>query len=477
MRSLSRSPAAAWLVAAALAAGILVSAPPALAVTIANPTVTGPIPAGAPPGDPSHDYPFLATEFDLKKFGYVEEEYFIEGTANRYDTPAGATGSVISSGHPFKTRILVRRPVHKHKFNGIVILEWQNVTAGYELDAHWFASYNHFLREGYVWVGVSAQRVGVHSAPTFAVQQALRQWSPVRYGTLDVTAGGTILDDSLSYDIYSAAAQAIRHPQGVNPLGKLRKPKLIIAAGASQSAGRLTVYHNSVYPLLDNPPVDAFYLLVGGGPLRTDLDVKVFQLLSETDVFFAALQNRPRPADTDVFRQWQAAGTSHSSQRLTEGIEPLYARDGIVAAPANCNLPPRSRIPFHHAHNAAYDHLVRWAKYGIAPPTAPSIEFASMSPPVIARDEYGNALGGIQLSQHAVPTATNTGQNSGSGFCILFGSHVPFDQATLAALYPSHGRYVSKVVDKTLENLKDGYIVPADAFANIVDAAKSDVGK
>ena len=54
---------------------------------VPNPTVTGPIPATAAPGDPSHNYPFFASQFDLAARGYVEEEYFIEGTANRYTIP------------------------------------------------------------------------------------------------------------------------------------------------------------------------------------------------------------------------------------------------------------------------------------------------------------------------------------------------------------------------------------------------------
>jgi hypothetical protein len=38
--------------------------------------MTGPIPVNAPPGDPSHDYPQLATQVDIASQGYVEEEYF-----------------------------------------------------------------------------------------------------------------------------------------------------------------------------------------------------------------------------------------------------------------------------------------------------------------------------------------------------------------------------------------------------------------
>ena len=53
---------------------------------------TGPITATVPLGDPSHDYPYSASVDDLAKYGYVEEEFFLEGTANRYTTPPGATG-------------------------------------------------------------------------------------------------------------------------------------------------------------------------------------------------------------------------------------------------------------------------------------------------------------------------------------------------------------------------------------------------
>ncbi|HEX6244817.1 MAG TPA: alpha/beta hydrolase domain-containing protein, partial [Polyangiales bacterium] len=216
---------------------LALSAPSAHA-QVPNPSVHGPIATNATPGDASHDYVYFTPDFDLGDYGYVEQEFFLEGTATRYETPAGQTGTVISSGHPYRTRIVVRRPISRRRFNGTVLLEWQNVSAGYELDAHWAPSWEHIVENGYVWVGVSAQRVGVHGNAAPAVNNGLKAWSPTRYGTLDVTDSGNVMDDSLSYDIFSQAAQAIRQPQGVNVLGGLR-PRLIFAVGASQSAGRL----------------------------------------------------------------------------------------------------------------------------------------------------------------------------------------------------------------------------------------------
>jgi hypothetical protein len=139
----------------------------ALMGAVSNPIVTGPIPALVPPGDPSHNYPFFSTTLDLASYGYVEEEFLFEGTANRYVFPNPPLYTpTVSAGGYYKTRMVVRRPASPGKFNGIVLMEWQNVTAGYDLDALWATSYEHYLRRGYAWIGVSAQRAGIHTLGT-----------------------------------------------------------------------------------------------------------------------------------------------------------------------------------------------------------------------------------------------------------------------------------------------------------------------
>jgi Alpha/beta hydrolase domain len=458
--------AAARIVTLAWLAAMVV---PAVA-QVPNPTVTGPIPVKAPPGDPSRDYPQLATQLDLASQGYVEEEYFFEGTATRYSTPPLATGGVVSTGHPYKTRMIVRRPASAERFNGIVVVEWVNVTAGYNLDAMWQASFDLLMREGYAYVGVSAQRVGVQQPPS-----GLTSWSPTRYAGLDVTAGGTVPSDTLSYDIFSQAAQAIRNPVSVSPLGGL-PVRLVIASGVSQSEGRLVLYHNSIHPLAG--VYDGFFLVLGiGGQLRTDLNVKVFKVNTENDVLLLG-EAAARQADSDRLRTWEIAGSSHVSFQSTEFRTPLLIRDGLpVSDTSVCTLPALSRIPTRFVLNAVYGHLTGWIEAGTPPPTAPRIQLTSVVPAVAARDSFGNALGGLRLAQHAVPTATNTGLNSGPGFCFLFGSHQPFDDATLAALYPNHGRYVSAVDKVTKQNLAAGFLVAADAEATVEEAAHSDIGR
>jgi len=434
--------------------------------SVSTPTVTRPAWTSDKIGDVSKNYPFFSPYADLSDYGYIQEEFFIEGLASNYNTPTGATGSILSSNHPYKTRIVVRRPVSPKDFNGTVLLEWQNVTAGYDLDAHWI-SWKHFMRAGYVWVGVSAQRVGVQQPVT-----GLKDWSPVRYGTLDVTAGGTITDDSLCYDIFSQAAQAVRCPKGIDPMAGL-DVKLVLAIGASQSAGRLTIYYNSIHPL--HNVVDGLYLLVGGYGTRTDLSTKIFQVVSEREVKSGAYR---RIADSDNHHTWEIAGAAHSGYDSYLYRKPIVLRDGLTPSSIECSVKPVfSRNPTFYALDAAYDHLVRWVKDGTPPPSAPLIEGTlSGTTFTIARDTYGNALGGLRLPAFDVPIGTNNGaDNGGPAFCLLYGYFTPFDDATLHSLYPTHDAYVHAFKHATYEALKAGYIVKEDANEMIAEAIRAEI--
>jgi hypothetical protein len=112
------------------------------------------------------------------------------------------------------------------------------------------------------------------------------------------------------------------------------------------------------------------------------------------------------------------------------------------------------------------------------PPAAPPIDIRAVGPPAeIARDAAGNALGGIRLPQHAVPSAVNTGVNAGPIICPLSGTYEPFDAATLTRLYPNHERYIQQVKDATNTNLKAGYILAIDVAEIIAEAEKSTIGR
>jgi hypothetical protein len=502
-------------------------------VVIQPPTVTGPIALTTALRSPDHGYPYNATPIDLAKQGYVEEEFFLSGQANRYSTPAGERGTVLDTNHAYTTRIVVRRPKAAARFNGTAIVEWYNVSQGHDGEFEWFQASDHFLRSGFAWVGVSAQAAGVN---------ALKEWSPVRYAALDVTRGGTIQVDALSYDIFSQAALAVRGKGTRDIMGGLRVQR-VIATGHSQSAGRLYTYFHSVHPLTSKM-YDAVLLHGGGGRVSPDLNVKVFKYLDESDVIGQA---NSRVVDSAGYRQWEIAGSSHLDAQFSRsmaalglrvsGMRPVEGAPAIAgpsisggekgngavgngAGPENegtnggCAQPPFSRVPSYHVLGAAFDAVHRWLVDGVLPPSAPPIELRQLPPDAgapadaargrggpstalgtgrgaagprwdIVRDDLGLARGGIRVAAVAAPIARNTGDNVGTAAvtatgernCRLMGSSEPFDAARLASLYPTHDAYVAKVREATEKLLRGGFIDKVDADQTIRDAEKSAVGR
>ena len=80
------------------------------------------------------------------------EEFLLDGVASCYepvpDTVAGRDGRwPVQPG--YRTWMHVVRPEDPARFNGVVVVDWLNVTAGFDLGA----ASRHELRAGYAWVG------------------------------------------------------------------------------------------------------------------------------------------------------------------------------------------------------------------------------------------------------------------------------------------------------------------------------------
>jgi len=92
-------------------------------------------------------------------------------------------------------------------------------------------------------------------------------------------------------------------------------------------------------------------------------------------------------------------------------------------------------------------------------------------------DEHGNALGGIRTPWVDSPIATLMGlQPTGSLLCIIFGTTTPFDEAKLAALYPTPKAF-TKAHGKALKRaVKKGWILKPDAKLIKQWAAESGIG-
>lgn len=461
--------------------------------SVPSPQVEGPVSGGL-------GRPFIAsTIFDLADVGYREAEYIIDGTATAYTN----VGSFAADGRwtvqpgataDYRTRLLVYRPIQPQRFNGTVIVEWLNVSGGLDTAVDWNMGHTELIREGYAWVGVSAQYLGVEGGVSVLGIPAipLKTTDAARYGSL-VHPG-----DSFAYDIFSQAGQAIRDPQGADPLGGL-SIEAVIAAGESQSALWLVPYVNAIHPRhriydgfllhgrgnisapLSQPPQPTIPVPMSA-LIRTDLDVPVLTFEAETDLTYLGYFTARQP-DSARFRLWEVAGTAHAdAYALVVGPSDLGnspdAANLILTLPGlPCAFPVNSG-PQHFVLKAAISALNRWVRDGTPPPSAPRLDVVAGPPIAVQRDMYGNARGGIRTPQVDAPIATIAGEPQlGSSICALFGITLPFDQATLRSLYRNHAAYVTAFNQATDAAVGAGFILPADAELMKTAAAESDIGR
>ena len=194
------------------------------------------------------------------QYGYVEEEYFVSGDAFRYIDRRATTGTKNLTGgpnndgaFPYKTRIVVRRPIDPTDFNGTTVLEWYNVTAGFDVEWNWFNDPEYMMRHGYAWVGVSAQNSGVNQ---------LRNWNATRYGTaggnLNVNPTGAGTDDALLRHLRLGREGAAGGTRP-DPMGGLRPTRSSPPASRSPAAGS-TPTTTTIQPI--HELIDSFLITV-----------------------------------------------------------------------------------------------------------------------------------------------------------------------------------------------------------------------
>ncbi|WP_340646752.1 alpha/beta hydrolase domain-containing protein [Phenylobacterium sp.] len=448
--------------------------------------IQGPVTGGA------HGWAFNRPLIDLAAKGFVEQEFFLTGEATTYALAPGAEQGrdgrwrVEPKGKvPFKTRFLVYRPADPAKFNGTVVVCWNNVTAGYEL---FFGEGPEVLEEGYAYVCATVQRVGVHGFEENP--QGLAAWDGDRYGDLSIPT------DDASYDIFSQVARAVGpdRDRTVDPLGGLAVNK-VIGLGASQSAGRLSTYINAVHPLPREQGGHAFdgYMLqiyFGGGTaieasdrlgnpatattrpalrganlIRDDLDVPAMIVNTELEAISCWPVRQP---DTERFRTWEAAALTHVSYQAQLTRNEKYQRDfgTTPSAPSE----QMNRIYLQPFYDAALHHLARWVNGGAPPPSQPLIDFTSDGH--VVRDAHGIATGGIRLPQAAAPVAMNSSRPVSDDFSgRLRGSNKPFDAATLDALYGDEAGYLTRFRQAAAAAVEAGVLMPRDVEPAVAEAA------
>lgn len=399
---------------------------------------------------------------------YLEEEWRLQGRAQPYK----ALGDLTKDGRwrieadglaqPYQTRLLVRRPADPARFNGTVLIEWLNTSLGFDLDGAWMIHRDEILREGYAWVGVSAEA---------ASSQSLHEADPRRYADIHVAHNG------LSYDIYTQAAQSLR--EAARHWGRASGPPVrALALGYSQSGSYLITYINAVQPL--TRAFDGFYTMstaaVGmplnddGGRIfntayRSDMNAPVMQVSTEMEVMVGwQLSKTP---DTDRLRHWEMAGATHLDRYMQQALLEAGNLSDKLSLP-HC-LKPSNVLPSRVFNHAALHALNQWVRHGTPPPTAPRMARNGLG--FIRHDDDGNALGGLRLPDLDAPLA-EYGMYSNLPTrdiglwtfyaCMAGGSANPLPDTRIRALYPSAEAYLSAYRGAADKLLAQGFLRPAD---------------
>lgn len=437
--------------------------------------VTGPQNGG------QHGWAFGSYAGDIGEFGYIEEEYFIEGTAQHYE-PIGKlsddgkwTLQAVSTA-PYKTRFIVRRPTDPTKFNGTVVLEWANVSGGYEMS---FMDSPGLYKEGFAYVAVSTQMNGLYGFEENP--QGLIVWDSERYGDLSIP------DDGLSYDIFTQVARAVgndRPKNGIDPMGGLVVEKMF-AVGESQSGSRVLSYANGIQPI--EKVFDAIIPVVSSGRgtdfaqemahvkengktkvrnvstrVREDINCKVFIINTQTESI--ALGKLAQP-DTKNIVSWQVAGASHFAPKSMETIYKQNQRDGIGSLFRGDNGLKLKAVDWTNVYETALVRIQEWIDEDRQPSEIEPLDTINI---LLGyhKDKYGNANGGVRLPEVVVPIATyNINIMKG-----LSGTVYAFSQDELMKLYPTHQDYVDKVTQAANTAVEQGVILPYRAEEYIEEA-------
>ena len=427
--------------------------------------------------------------FDLAVVGYEAVEYFYEGNATAFSNLNELLGDGRWEVEPgeqasYRSRIFIHRPIDSAAFNGTVEVEWLNVTAGFETPPVWGAGHVETYRQGHIWVGVSAQKVGIDGSEGALVPLHLKAVNPARYDSLQHPG------DSFSYDMFSQVTAILRGDANMDVLAGM-VPERIVATGQSQSGSRMVSYINAIQPLYN--AFDGFIVMTkgdGSSPLaqepqvaiptpeavrvREDNTTPVLNVQSETDV---TLLNSvaARQEDNAHFRLWEVAGTSHSDYygivagREDAVGEPRFAavvEEDEVFGFLQCDRPFNAG-PFSYVMRAGIRAMNRWIAEGVAPPAAPRLDLNASETAYIT-DSLGNVTGGIRTPFVDAPTAVLSGEGqTGGSFCFLFGTTALFPADQVASLYPTEADYVAAVTTSAEAAVAAGFLLQVDADAII----------
>jgi hypothetical protein len=445
---------------------------------------------------------------------YVEDEFLVSGEATVYNyaTLPPRRGDIVPllPDLPYTTRIIVRRPADPAAFNGTVVVEWWNSTAGFDTAPVWDPSAEYFARAGVVYVGITNSTTSIgHLTGGCSTFGVLPPSCGTRYATLEMSENGQ------AFEMVSQIANLLRTETPDNPLYPEYPVEMLLHSGQSQQGGSMVTYASAfhfeandgyfVQAASSARPINFFDVCgtqqalpfpdctprLEGDQRRVtrDLPVPVYRVMTETDV--ARTLAATRQESTDLFRYYEVTGGAHVT--VHENVEVIPA--GIFG-PTALTLEDFCSFPLNtladgpvfgsHVYNAMWDNMQRAVRDGTESPEGALIETNDHG--VIALDDRGNGAGGIRPAEIQVPTGNYAPSNEvdpalpgllqaiGNLFCVLSGTSEPFSQALLDELYPTHANYVHKVRAATAELAADGFLLEEDAALLIARAEASSIG-
>jgi hypothetical protein len=197
--------------------------------------------------------------------------------------------------------------------------------------------------------------------------------------------------------------------------------------------------------------------------IRDDGRAPVLVVQTEGDLLPPLAYRLARQADSERLRVWEMAGTAHADDYLIGAGAEFFGIDWRINAG-----------PQQYLVRAALRALVDWTAEGTPPPAAPPIQFEASNdqPPVIARDEAGNALGGVRTPLVDVPVATLSGEGPpGQPLSWLVGQTVPLPDDELVRRYGDHQGYLAAFTESLDATIAAGFVLPEDREALLGQAA------
>lgn len=479
---------------------------------------TGPIPTGPGSVPWGSAMDGGAREALMQHYDYVEEEYFLSGTANVYgpgaNLPEGARPSPLEypnfvkplakpvrSGVPYTTRATFLRPREMERFSGIV-----HMIPLHNLDGTSYVEKN-LMRGGDIWIGLEVcggTRFGVEERPSGGVANLLR-FNPKRYEGLSLPSGepedwpdlqpGRLGDAfrnldfgkrdgahgdvhaifrqeiSRSYaqapDIMTDAASLIRKGGAASPLDGHEVLRIFTSGRSGQSTilqPYVDYHHAAATERNGHVPYDGYMIRVGSMPESRPKGAVLVLVQSEAEAQDMSAGYIAQFADTDdpMFRYYEIPGVGHgltSRPNVSLNIGEVVPEgvQGISDVGGETSYQPYDKIslPVIWGMWAA---MAEWLDDGVPMPRAGRIERDPAGG--LVRDEFGNAKGGIRLPWMDHPDARYVGVISENN--PLEGGMMPFSEARMKELYGSEQAWLGLLERQLRQMAKDRWIAEED---------------